>query len=1128
MSKSLNSRAYQPAEERDHASRPDRDAAPAGEKHSLDAIAQRLADLDAGASSAAPPQELDSGQRLAATLDRVGGLIARLQTQNARPLSSPARGGHQSGESSEQAQPAVAEQRWGEDDHRREASFAFRERLAAIRAEFDLKTAAAFAGSAPPPDLPAVAADEPAPVQPTGPAEPDAPVEASEQPEAHAPRDEAPYRPEASAARPLAGTGAEIQTVLADILARQRRLDEEAQLAPQAESTSAEDAAPERDVRFDPLARLQGEIAALTTRMQAMHPERTAAEIDALRLDVAEVSRVVEPLPGQQDMLARGLEVVTERLATLTRRQIRPADFATLRDEVSAIGTSVGANLDRILAAQEQLSELPSLKARFEELSARTAANATGVEIALRVERQTQMLAEHLGSLPSAGDLSAIAEQVEAVALQIAADRAAAAPQWEELRSETAAIRSRLGEVERMRKRLEAEVQTVAARPGLAALEERLNGLAARLNEVADGSHDQATLDRIDLARFERTLADLASRFDASAQWAGTERLAGLEDTIRELAGRLDAAPPADDARISQLEGAIRDLADRIEIAGAPGAGPEAVRVLERHVDRLAEQMAGLQEVTIAASERAAMAAVQRSGTEIGSSHVEALAHHLQALNKATAASERRTHNTLEAVHETLEKVVARMAVIEDEVAGRAGVPRDAANDAQAAPGRDFQAAVLRARQKVGTDSDELLEPGSGPPSADRRAWDDDARDRDPTERDARGGGSVEFIAAARRAVQSAAAETRSGIDDVFGEPRNGAIRQMARMGRRPVVLGIAALVLMMGVIQLVTLGRSGGATEQVAQNAGKPAAARVANADRRGSAPPYSAAPVAAPTQMAAASRSPGGVPLPDPMPPGAFADPETTASIAAPSRPSSPFSAAPAGQTAPPPGADQLPRDIGGSRLRTLAAAGDPTAEYEVGVRYADGHAGIADPATAAYWLERAARQNYAPAQYRLAALFQAGGGVPRDLETARRWYERASLLGHLGAMHNLAVMYADGALGGQDYRQASAWFRRAAERGLTDSQVNLGVLLSLGLGVKQDLVEAYKWFAIAAAGGDKEAGAQRDGVEKKLDAASLARAKQAVGEFTPLSSDPAANVVTPPSGGWDTARLGTARVQ
>src|SRR5581483_11787999 len=52
----------------------------------------------------------------------------------------------------------------------------------------------------------------------------------------------------------------------------------------------------------------------------------------------------------------------------------------------------------------------------------------------------------------------------------------------------------------------------------------------------------------------------------------------------------------------------------------------------------------------------------------------------------------------------------------------------------------------------------------------------------------------------------------------------------------------------------------------------------------------------------------------------------------------------------------------------LREAAAAGDPSAQFELASRLADGRSIAKDPHAAFLWFERAAAQNLAPAEYRL----------------------------------------------------------------------------------------------------------------------------------------------------------------
>ncbi|MBR1229118.1 MULTISPECIES: tetratricopeptide repeat protein [unclassified Bradyrhizobium] len=218
-------------------------------------------------------------------------------------------------------------------------------------------------------------------------------------------------------------------------------------------------------------------------------------------------------------------------------------------------------------------------------------------------------------------------------------------------------------------------------------------------------------------------------------------------------------------------------------------------------------------------------------------------------------------------------------------------------------------------------------------------------------------------------------------------------------------------------------------------------------------------------------------------------------------------------------PPG-EQLPDGIGGPMLRAAALKGDPTAAYEVGVRFAEGKGVAANLDEAAKWYDRAAQAGVVPAIFRLGTFYEKGMSVKKDADVARRYYLQAAERGNAKAMHNLAVLDADGGGKGANYKVASQWFRKAADRGVADSQFNLGILYARGIGVEQNLAESFKWFSLAAAQGDADSGRKRDDIAKRLDAQSLAAAKLAIQTFTPEPQPDAAVNVATPAGGWDPA--------
>jgi localization factor PodJL len=202
--------------------------------------------------------------------------------------------------------------------------------------------------------------------------------------------------------------------------------------------------------------------------------------------------------------------------------------------------------------------------------------------------------------------------------------------------------------------------------------------------------------------------------------------------------------------------------------------------------------------------------------------------------------------------------------------------------------------------------------------------------------------------------------------------------------------------------------------------------------------------------------------------------------------------------------------PAALGPLGLRKAASEGDATAQYEIGVRYADGKGTKRDAKKAAEWLARAGRGGLAPAQYRLAAMYERGIGVDKDLDKARAWYKAAAERGNVKAMHNLAVSVSGRNGSTPDYATAAKWYGQAAAHGLADSQFNLGILAEHGLGMTKNLSDAYKWYALAAAQGDAEATKRRDVIAVQLDPETLATTEAAVKAWKATPEQPEANTV------------------
>jgi localization factor PodJL len=418
---------------------------------------------------------------------------------------------------------------------------------------------------------------------------------------------------------------------------------------------------------------------------------------------------------------------------------------------------------------------------------------------------------------------------------------------------------------------------------------------------------------------------------------------------------------------------------------------------------------------------------------------------------------------------------------------------------------------------------DELLEPGAGRPAHARAAA------TDASGASAAGDIKTDFIAAARRAAQAAqadiAADTPSAPEKRDApRPRvtpvaaatPGLVGRLLggfEKRRRPLILGLAAVVLVLGAFQAYQMNFAAGQAE-------------------RGSTPVAAAKPVTGEAPAAEASTVPAA-PSVAAAPAAPEIGPQTTQSIAGTApvgaksaasarieESAGPLASAPVQTTIPKVASmASLSRDLtsvpaGLAALKQSALDGDGAAIYELAAREADGRGMPRDLALAAKLYEKLADTGYAPAQFKLGSFYEKGSGVIRDLAQAKTWYGRAADRGNVRAMHNLAVLNAENpsATGKPDFATASSWFRRAAEYGVRDSQYNLAVLYARGLGLGQDLIQSYAWFSAAAAQGDEEAGKKRDDVAAKLSPKDLAAAKAVVAAYRPKISDPSANDLPP----------------
>ena len=79
-----------------------------------------------------------------------------------------------------------------------------------------------------------------------------------------------------------------------------------------------------------------------------------------------------------------------------------------------------------------------------------------------------------------------------------------------------------------------------------------------------------------------------------------------------------------------------------------------------------------------------------------------------------------------------------------------------------------------------------------------------------------------------------------------------------------------------------------------------------------------------------------------------------------------------------------------------RPLAEAGDPDAQYQLGIMYYRGEGVVQDYREAAAWYRSAAEQGDTEAQLNLGLMYAQGLGVSQDYVQAYKWFDLAMLYG------------------------------------------------------------------------------------------------------------------------------------
>lgn len=698
----------------------------------------------------------------------------------------------------------------------------------------------------------------------------------------------------------------------------------------------------------------------------------------------------------------------------------RPHRFSQDPPRLRAIPGGAQPDMARVAYALDRLTD------RIEASETRTGLAISGVEHSVR-QALARIEAAERGAAAVAIQQSTLSERVRELE---AGPRSPEALRALEARlAEAQSVADPEGLLQRLGERIaEAETRTGGALYELQRALAALDGRLVQVERAGRGDPDRRfeALAEALTRQVEETRAELAARLAASSQGQVEARLEAMAATVQAAERRSAEA-------VEKMGREVLAMAEAVNrrLVTAERQGAQAIEQVGGEIARIA----GAVEARLARAEHVQAEALERLGAEIGRI-TESLADRL-------ASSERRAAEAIEAVGEQVARVTERIEQRHERAAG------DLADQLRQSEARTARL-LEQTRERTGAEAlpaaaEEAAPRGPFGPELFSRAEPD--LDRPPVQPERPPFAAEDFAAA------DGFAPIPEPEDDVFeldGEPaketdeRPLSTREVIEQARAAARAAAQAVPPPRPVEVRAKVDRRAASGRMFNGFGGAP------RARRRGATPLQTALMVAG--GAAFLSVGAAGVVLMD----GPQAKPEEATAIVEPQAgPRAAVALAPAAR----PEADasrggdaafaealqlvEAGRAGGLSKLKAVAEAGHPEAQFYLAQLYARGEAGV---------LENAAE--------------------------ARRWTALAAEGGEAEAMHNLGLYYFRGEGGPQDLASAAQWFRKAAAAGVVDSQYNLGLMYQSGSGVQQDLAEAYKWFALASAQGD---GAAREGAEK-----------------------------------------------
>jgi TPR repeat protein len=156
----------------------------------------------------------------------------------------------------------------------------------------------------------------------------------------------------------------------------------------------------------------------------------------------------------------------------------------------------------------------------------------------------------------------------------------------------------------------------------------------------------------------------------------------------------------------------------------------------------------------------------------------------------------------------------------------------------------------------------------------------------------------------------------------------------------------------------------------------------------------------------------------------------------------------------------------------LTKKAQAGDPQAQYDLGMVYQMGDEVSGNLETAFGWYLKAANQGHAEAQFTAGQCYFYGDGIAKDEALGAKWYYEAAMQDHTQAICALGECYIAGDGVERDHAESLKWFSKAAAKGEKGAQSRIARILEKGDPSVRNPLQALEGYQKSANAGDAHA--------------------------------------------------------